>query len=177
MGYNFTAIFENKQEFKEFVKMPNVIKNSKLFSNLRELTDNQDWKWLYEKTELKNEMDVFGYVTLTGPCDIDITFGYQLIEVTHNTRWKEFVEIESIRLWIRKICFDLSKMFGFPVYTSEFTQSTDFVTGGNGFTDLLNHLIREYGEIETNIGVETYRYVYMDRFEDLKSTNWYHRQP
>ncbi|MFS0837393.1 hypothetical protein [Paenibacillus sp. 1P03SA] len=166
MGDNFTAIFENKKNTNDFFSLPETIKTSNEFYSLRELTCCKDWKWMCEEDEVNNEMNVFGCVTMIGPCDIDITFGLQLIEVSHNTRWKEFIECEPMRLWLRQLCFSLSPVFGFPIYTSEYTQSTDFVIEGKNYNELLTHLTNNYGSIGTHISKDNFNYAYLERFED-----------
>lgn len=103
---------------------------------------------------------------MSGPCDIDITFGLKLIELTHNTHWKEFVECASMQLWLRQLCSSLSPVFGPPIYTSEYTQSTDFVSKGKSYDELLAHLKGSYGSIGSNISKDSFNYVYLERLSE-----------
>lgn len=170
MGVNFTALYFKTFNIEELNNIPNTLQNDTSLNNLLASHEQKCWEWLCDEDELLDTFMYFGSVTLVGPNDMKIEIGKHLCELFHTTRWEEFRQNNDIQMWLRKVCFRLSKVFGNPIYIPQIHDCISFVVDEKDEIQIEHFLKTSIGDGKAIQAISSSRgnnHYFFDDFHDV----------
>ncbi|MGM0713272.1 hypothetical protein [Brevibacillus parabrevis] len=162
MGSDFTAVFGH--EFKNYddivflkKELDDSVHLKKLLVSLTggniNTINHLKWKWGYTNAHFHSNAELTPglFVTLMFDNRYKLIIGKGLCEFSCLIGWLAFLEDDSIQKALRKICLELSKYLGNPVYLPDSYSYADYVYEGNSIHDVLQSLKKKYGLPNLNI--------------------------
>lgn len=167
LGDTFTALFSYRKNTETMNTLLNSLNNSELLNLKLFKYSNSESKY-----GLKWDIHLNDELRLEGVDLFSIFIGKNMCQLESMVRWDLFLTSNEVRNKCREICYELSKILSFPIYSPSSFDSLSYVFEGKDINYVLKNLKKKYGDplmmVSFNKNMDSSIYL-IDHFEGFSS--------